>query len=385
MTDRVLIAPAQGQVPISGRVVAGVVLTLLELILAPRPALVAEEGMGRASGRESTNAWGARDFSSATVSGESGKTGGFPPRTDPFTSVVPPVNPFGELPVQHESDQPPVLAGPLHRMPREEANGVRRYRKGFVQRLRLSGSWIDRGEKTNLGLATWEAAATFGVPLGSFENLLLVTPGFEVEYPNGPAQIDVPSELYNAGLDLMWRRKWNDRWGSMIAVAPAVASDFQSSENAIRVTGRALATWQWVPDRVTLIFGVVYLDRNDLNVLPGIGIIWKPTPDYRLDLMFPRPKVAWRLTYLPRKWEDWLYVSGALGGRTWAVERESGIRDQLTLHDYRLSLGWERIVDGGGGLFAEVGWVFDRELEYETLPRTLSFDDAIVLRGGVTY
>ena len=207
----------------------------------------------------------------------------------------------------------------------------------------------------------------------------------EMDYVDGPAGVDVPGRLYNAGLDLMWRTQWDERWGSMIAVAPAVASDFQSNVDAVRITGRALATWQWVPDRVTLIFGVVYLDRNDLNVLPGAGMIWKPTPDFRLDLMFPRPKVAWRLGHLPEEREDWLYVSGTLGGRTWAVERESGISDQLTLRDYRISLGCERIVEGGGGLFAEIGWVFGRELEYDSPPFALSFDDAVVARAGVAY
>ena len=73
------------------------------------------------------------------------------------------------------------------------------------------------------------------------------------------------------GVDFMWRKQFNDRWGSMIAVRPAVASDFQTSQDAIRITGRALATWQWVPERLSLLLGAVYLDRNDLAVLPGVG------------------------------------------------------------------------------------------------------------------
>jgi hypothetical protein len=103
-----------------------------------------------------------------------------------------------------------------------------------------------------------------------------------------------------------------------------------------------------------------------------------------MDVIFPRPKLARRLAFMPREREDWLYLSGSLGGRTWAVERLPGISDQLTLRDYRMSLGWERIRDGGGGIFAEIGYVFGRELEYDTSPISESFSDAVMLRAGIT-
>ena len=171
----------------------------------------------------------------------------------------------------------------------------------------------------------------------------------------------------------------------MVAVRPAMASDFQTSQDALRITGRALATWQWVPERLTLLFGVVYLDRNDLPVLPGVGLIWTPSPDWRLDVIFPRPKLARRLVFLPRQREDWAYLGGSLGGRTWAVERQPGVSDQLTLRDYRLYLGWERILEGGSGLSVEAGYVFGREMEYEGVSLSQSFNDAFVIRGGVTF
>ena len=199
---------------------------------------------------------------------------------------------------------------------RHDATAVRRYRQGFFQRLRFSGVWIDQGGDDGLGIGNLDTSLTVAIPLGSFENLLLVTTDFEVDCLNGPTPIDVPSRLYNVGVDLMWRKQFNERWGSMLAVRPALASDFQTSQDAIRITGRALATWQWVPDRLSLLFGVVYLDRNDLPVLPGAGLIWTPNPDWRLDLIFPRPKLARRLVFLPRQREDWVYLAGSLGGRS---------------------------------------------------------------------
>ena len=262
---------------------------------------------------------------------------------------------------------------------------VRRYRQGFFQRLRVSGGWIGSAADNDLEIGNLETSMTVAVPLGSFENLLIITSGFEVDVLNDSTSVDVPSTLYDVGIDFMWRKQFNDRWGIMLAARPAVSSDFKTSADGFRLTGRALATWQWIPERLSLLFGVVYLDRNDLPILPGIGLIWTPDPDWRLDVIFPRPKLARRLAFIPREREDWLYLSGSLGGRTWAVERLPGISDQLTLRDYRMSLGWERIRDGGGGIFAEVGYVFGRELEYENIPEVESFSDAALIRAGFTF
>ena len=273
----------------------------------------------------------------------------------------------------------------LELVQRSDTDAIRRYKKGFFQRLSFSAEWIDPSGDSGLAVTNLKASTTVAVPLGSFENLLLVTPSFEVDLVDAAPDIDVPDQLYNTVVDFMWRKQFNDRWGTMIAVTPGYSSDFQSSKDAIRIRGRGFATWQWLPERLTLLFGVVYLDRNDLPLLPGAGLIWTPTPDWRLDLLFPRPKLAYRLEFVPASHEQWAYLSGQLGGRTWAVERADGAADDLTLRDYRLTLGWERIVNGGGGLFAEVGLSFGRELEYEISPLELSFDDALFLRGGITF
>jgi len=288
---------------------------------------------------------------------------------------------------------PPVLADrggatlerPSAGVLRAGADGVRRHRQGFFQRFEFAGNWTGGTGDDGLGISSLETSLTLAIPLGSFENLLLITPGLEVGYLDGPSQADVPPRLYDAGMSLMWRKKISERLSGMVAVRPAVASDFQTTEDAFRVTGRALATWEWAPDRLSLVFGVVYLDRNDLPVLPGAGLIWTPTPDWRLDLIFPRPRLARRLVLLAGQREDWAYLGGSLGGRTWAVERRSGNPDQLTLRDYRVYLGWERVRDGGSGAFLEAGYVFGRELEYEADPLILPLADAFMIRSGLRY
>lgn len=268
---------------------------------------------------------------------------------------------------------------------RNDASSVRRYKQSFFQRLSFLAETIDPSVDSGLGRTQLKTAATVAVPLGSFENLLLITPNFDVDLIDSDPWVDVPDALYNAGVNFMFRKQLNDRWGTLLAVSPGYASDFENSEDALRIRGFGFANWQWVPEHLTLLLGVVYLDRNDLPLLPAVGLVWAPTPDWQFDLTFPRPKLAHRLKFVPAECEEWIFLSGQIGGRTWSVERANGLADELTLRDYRVTFGWEKIVDGGGGFSVEIGWAFGRELEYEIQPLELPFDDAVLVRAGITF
>jgi hypothetical protein len=79
----------------------------------------------------------------------------------------------------------------------------------------------------------------------------------------------------------------------------------------------------------------------------------------------------------------WLYVSGELGGNTWAV-RENGINDKLTYYDLRAMIGIEqRAVHGPRGRI-EVGYVFNRSVSYASGPSEL-LHDTVMLRGELAH
>jgi hypothetical protein len=131
--------------------------------------------------------------------------------------------------------------------------------------------------------------------------------------------------------------------------------------------------------------GAVVLGRADLPVLPAFGIVWTPNRVTKLDLRFPLTRFSYRLAKDGGRSETWAYLSGGLGGNTWAVTRESNATDLLSLRDYRLVIGIERLVDGGGGCFFEAGGAFGRRLEYENDGSELKFSDAGLLRAGWRY
>jgi len=213
---------------------------------------------------------------------------------------------------------------------------------------------------------------------------MLITPAFNVRYLDGPLSPDLPPRLYESYVDFLWLPRLSQRWTGIIGVAPSYYGDFEvGTADAFRWTGKGLARYDWVPDRVQLVFGLLYLNRDDIRVLPAGGVIWVPSDSRRYELVFPRPKLAHRIDVGPG-YEDWLYLGGEFGGNTFAIER-LGLADKITLRDYRILLGLERKLNGGAGYRLEIGYVMGRRIEFASgLPDAVAGNSALV-RGGVTY
>lgn len=262
---------------------------------------------------------------------------------------------------------------------------IERYKRGFFQRLEFSGGWLVPFEN-DIETRHLAASLSVAVPLGNLENILVVTPSFRVDQNESSLALEIPNELYTTGLGLLYRREWNDRWSTLLLGEPQLRTDFESSENEVRIFALALAQWQWIPDVLELSFGAVYLGRDDLPaVLPAAGVVWRPTPEWTFEAIFPRPRIAYRLAKESDQAETWAYLQGALGGNTWNVKRSSGAEDRFSAKDYRAMLGIERVLKGGGGVFVETGYVFGRHVEYEIGLEEQDLSDGWTIQGGIRF
>jgi hypothetical protein len=274
-----------------------------------------------------------------------------------------------------------TTANSYHAVPGEEP--LQRFKKQAIQSVSLSGGWLV-GNDNDLNSQFAEVSVGLGVPLGSLDNILGVTPSFRVDWIDAAPGIDVPSELYEVGVQFFFRKEINQRWNMMAIVRPAIRSDFTTDDQAFRIFGLGLLTKNCIPDYLSVSFGAVFLDRADLPLLPAIGLRWTPRTDTRLDLRFPESRLSHRLQKNGSQSETWAYLSAGLGGNTWAVTRESGETDELSLRDIRLTVGLEKLVDGGGGWFAEAGYAFKRCLEYESGDE-IEFSDGVLFSAGWSY
>jgi len=258
-------------------------------------------------------------------------------------------------------------------------------RKGCWQGASVISSYLHDDSATGLAIGSMDASTTFGVPLGSYENILLVTPFFRADFLSSAAVFDLPSEVYETGVRGFWRKSLNERLSTMAIVTPGVRTDFRNSDGAVRLFGLGLLTWQAVPERLALSGGAVYTGRDDFPVLPAAGLLWTPSSEWKFDVQFPSPRISRRLMKDGQSSELWGYLSGVFGGNTWAVQRASGLNDQLTIRDLRLMLGVEQLLPENQSAFVECGLVFDRSFSWESGADETQLDSTWILRAGVSF
>ncbi|MFM9116981.1 MAG: hypothetical protein ACKOU6_12570 [Planctomycetota bacterium] len=279
------------------------------------------------------------------------------------------------LPPAVEDDQLLIGSGPQ----------LREFKRGFFQKFSLGGTWIARDGSAGLGIVESEAFVTFAIPAPTRQWPMLISPYLNIRSLDGPTSVDVPATLYETYLDFMWVPQLTDRLLGIVAVAPSVYSDFQQGDgDGFRWQGKGLVRWDIVPQQLQLLAGVLYLNRQDIRLLPAGGLIWKPNDTHNYELLFPRPKLARRIRY-GETWADWVYVAGEFGGNSFAILHGDRTRDLVTLRDWRLLLGVERKLDGGAGLRAEVGLVFNRRLEFTSELPDVELDSTLLLRLVGTF
>lgn len=234
------------------------------------------------------------------------------------------------------------------------------------------------------GITTITKQSTFAVPPFFYGNPILITPSIGVNYLDGPASLDLPSRLHDFELEFRYMRQVTGRFGFDSAIAPAYFGDLKNdSSDAWRLTGRFIAAWDWSPT-LKFVGGAWFLGREDIPVSPIFGGVWKPNDCWQVDAVFPRPRVYYRFEAHDDV-KNWIYVGGEFGGNSWAIDRAGGVPDKVTYRDLRLVVGWERTKKLGLNGRLELGWVFDREIEYVSNIAKFYPDDTLMLRGELSY
>ncbi|MDX1961843.1 MAG: hypothetical protein SFX18_01740 [Pirellulales bacterium] len=268
----------------------------------------------------------------------------------------------------------------------------------LIQRIRASHGWIAGGDGVrDLGVNSTDTNVTFDIPLFNLPDHFLITPGFGLHLWDGPINTgpgapDLPAQTYDAYLDVGWNPKFTNYFGAELGARVGVYTDFDHfSSNSLRVMGRGLGVVNLSP---TLQFklGVIYINRNDIKLLPAGGLIWDPSRDQHWEIFFPRPKIAWRLSTVGN-FNLWMYVAGEYGGGAWTITRTSfdgttEFNDDFDYNDLRVMLGFEWIPETKSGLsgFIEAGYVFNRELYYVSLvPERFDLADSFMIRGGFSF
>jgi hypothetical protein len=273
------------------------------------------------------------------------------------------------------------------------ASGLRdfwgyRYNQGGIE-------WII-GNGDQFGMFSWDGGhyQQSGVESG-------LGVGMDFHWVSGPARTEMPPRLFDFSLAYQCRQQYGP-FAYDVAASVMASSDFEgSARRGIRYPAHAVGFLQVCPT-AQLVFGVDYLDRGDIKLLPVAGLIWVPRDDVRLEFVFPRPRATFVLP--PCGWckggtfadgaaqgvmlhseEHRLYIAGDLGGGTWAVERERMYDDLATYRDLRLCIGLECVDARGARSAIEVGYLFARRLEFTSASGDMPLDDTAMIRWMCSY
>lgn len=261
-------------------------------------------------------------------------------------------------------------------------------REGSFQSVTFQSSYLPAFEDDSLGITSVGASARYGLPFPDRASPLLITPGFETLFLDGPDFVDVPPRVHAATVEFSHFRLLSDRWLVNVAATVGLYADDDSfgEDDALRVTGRGLAIYQWTHQWKTIL-GIVFLNRGDVSVLPAFGLQYEDL-HRKVDLIFPRPQIAWRIDGGgppgPGAEQQWIFIGGEFGGNEYAIQNEIGA-DTLDYSDIRLQVGYEVKRFGGLSTKYEFGYVFARELEFDSVAEEIELDDTLFVRVGFKY
>lgn len=307
---------------------------------------------------------------------------GDPASSAPFPTTTAPVAaepwvPLGEVPY-------PDQLAPAARKPWFPPGS----RDGVFQKVNLVGAYLPQLGDDGLGLTEAEIEAVFGLPFLTRHTPLLIRPFYGIHFVDGPSGLDVPPRLHDAAVQFEHFRPLSDDWLLMGDITIGEFADDHSfgTSEALRITGGGAAVYR--PNDVwKVVLGAQYIDRANANLLPVAGFVYTPNDDWEYKLVFPVPRISWRLpwTDMPGRDERWAYIGAEYGGGAWGVQRASGASDGLDITEYQIFLGYERKIIGGLSRHIELGWVFGRELRYRSRVGDTDLGDTLMLRGGLSY
>ncbi len=268
----------------------------------------------------------------------------------------------------------------------EEAPGPLRW----IREASATLTYLAGGGERGFGTVDLETSMTMQFTFDPCLAPLTVKPVFGIHFWDQPSlgqpffSLGLPDRVYDLYVDFGWAPRVTDWFYLDIGLTPGVYTDFDNSRSdQFRMRGRLIGIFA-TSEALQFVAGVAYINRNETKWLPVAGVIWNPTSETRVQLVFPQPRISHRLWNNPGS-EGWVYVGGEYGGGAWAINRLGILDDNVDYNDWRLALGLELKHYTGIRGFFEVGYVFNRELLFETYGGRVELNDTVMLRIGLVF
>jgi hypothetical protein len=221
-------------------------------------------------------------------------------------------------------------------------------------------SFVTLGAGTGFSTTTFDVNHTWLFGYGESPPVN-ITPGFGMHFWGDGVGLGLPPRVYDVYLDLQCTLWTGDLWNVSVGLTPGLYSDFtQASGDMFQLTGWVIGTRHLTPEW-QLVIGAAYVRQLQTTLVPVGGAIWTPHDDLRLELIFPKPKLAMRFQETTEG-SLWWYVGWQPGGGAWAVADGANNSALVGYSDWRFVLGVESFRLDGREWSVDVGYVYDRRL-----------------------
>ena len=249
-----------------------------------------------------------------------------------------------------------------------------------------SCSWV-LGGNDRIGFFSLEYGPSMALEFDG-PNSFETNTGSGIHFLDGPGLTDLPPRLFDLYLNVHLLHRFQPDFGYDVNFNVGIYTDFEdSAREGVRFPGRALLFYD-LSRKTQILAGVEYLDRDTLQILPAGGLLLRPDNDTRLELYFPQPRLKIRVQQT-EKHDKWAYLAGEYHGGSWAIERVTGNADVVTYDEFRFVFGieWQSHDDDNNDnlSFLELGYLFDRELEYRSHVGDYEPDDTLMIRFGYRF
>jgi phospholipase/lecithinase/hemolysin len=253
----------------------------------------------------------------------------------------------------------------------------------LFQETRFDATWLSASSTTRLDIVDLELTTILNIPTVEGWAPLKVTPyaAFRDWIPPHGTGL----RLYDLNTEFAWRPRLAQWLFADLAVTPGLYTDFKDVNfESFKMRGRALAIVAF-SKQFQIVGGVMYVNRNRIKLLPAGGVIWNPSDDFRCFLVFPQPKVSYRLATLGDT-QVWGYVAGEFGGGRWEI---GGANDttaiSLDYTDIRVLAGVECVCGPRLKEHVEVGYVFSRKINIADILPDFPLQSTVMLRAGLRF
>lgn len=211
---------------------------------------------------------------------------------------------------------------------------------------------------------------------------LTVGGGYGLKHIDASAGAHLPQDLHELLLEAALKYRISQHSFANLKVSPGLYSDFKRVGIAdLKMPLLGLGGYRF-DNNLTVVGGFLYrFGYHAAPFLPILGVSYQPVPEWRIDLVMPRPGV----TYLPSR-QLRLFLAGDFASDEYQLHDSSLQAGALKYRDLKILGGAEYLPLPALKLSAALGYAFDRSFDFYDATRSrLRIDDVPFFKLAVDY